>query len=69
MKLKFAVFILLPLIGFSQQNRKSETDSLKTSNIFILGEVVITQNQKRDTLNRITSKKWNLKTKWRFQKH
>lgn len=56
MKPKFIVFILFPLIGFSQQNNSKTADSLKVSNVFNLGEVIITNHQDKDTLNRITSK-------------
>ncbi|WP_433813957.1 TonB-dependent receptor plug domain-containing protein [Flavobacterium johnsoniae] len=56
MKPKFIAFLLFPLIGFSQQNNSKPADSLKNSNIFILGEVIITNHQNKDTLNRITSK-------------
>lgn len=63
MKLKFAVFMLFPLIGFTQQNKTNEIDSLKTSNVFILGEVIITQNQHKDTLNRVSSSKMESQNK------
>lgn len=63
MKLKFAAFLLFPLIGFSQQNKTNQIDSLKTSNVFILGEVIITQNKNNDTLNRVTSKKMESQNK------
>ncbi|MFC0078312.1 TonB-dependent receptor plug domain-containing protein [Flavobacterium procerum] len=56
MKLNFLSFLLFPLIGFSQQNNSKPTDSLKNSNVFNLGEVIITNHQNKDTLNRITSK-------------
>ena len=56
MKPKFIAFLLFPLIGFSQQNNSKPTDSLKTSNVFILGEVIVTNHQNKDTLNRVTSK-------------
>ncbi|GAA6766155.1 TonB-dependent receptor [Flavobacterium sp. CGRL1] len=56
MKPKFIAFLLFPLIGFSQQNNSKPADSLKNSNIFILGEVIITNHQNKDTLNRVTSK-------------
>ncbi|SHH48928.1 TonB-dependent receptor plug domain-containing protein [Flavobacterium johnsoniae] len=56
MKPKFIAFLLFPLIGFSQQNNSKPADSLKNSNIFILGEVIITNHQNKDTLNRIISK-------------
>lgn len=51
MKPKFLFFLLFPLIGFSQQ-----TDSIKKSNVFLLGEVIVTHHQNKDTLNRVTSK-------------
>lgn len=63
MKLKFAVLLLFPMIGFSQQNKTTEIDSLKTSNVFILGEVIITHNQNKDTLNRVTSEKMESQNK------
>lgn len=56
MKPKFIALLLFPLIGFSQQNNSKETDSLKTSNVFILGEVIVTNHQNKDTLNRVTTK-------------
>lgn len=56
MKIKFLTFLLFPLIGFSQQNNSKYTDSLKTSNIFMLGEVIITNHKNKDTLNRVTTK-------------
>lgn len=56
MKLKIIPFLLLPLIGFSQQNNSTLIDSIKKSNVFILGEVLITNHQNKDTLNRVTSK-------------
>ena len=51
------------MIGFSQQNKTTEIDSLKTSNVFILGEVIITHNQNKDTLNRVTSEKMESQNK------
>lgn len=51
MKSKFLFFLLFPFIGFSQQ-----TDSIKKSNVFLLGEVIVTHHQNKDTLNRVTSK-------------
>lgn len=51
MKPKFLFFLLFPFIGFSQQ-----TDSIKKSNVFLLGEVIVTHHQNKDTLNRVTSK-------------
>ncbi|PIF70135.1 TonB-dependent siderophore receptor [Flavobacterium sp. 2] len=56
MKLKFIAFLLFPLIGFSQQNNSTPTDSIKPSNVFMLGEVIVTNHQNKDTLNRVTSK-------------
>lgn len=56
MKIKFLTFLLFPLIGFSQQNNSKYADSLKTSNIFMLGEVIITNHKNKDTLNRVTTK-------------
>ncbi len=56
MKQKLILFLLIPIIGFSQQNNSKSSDSIKSSNIFMLGEVIITQHQNKDTLNRITSK-------------
>ncbi|OXA94112.1 TonB-dependent receptor plug domain-containing protein [Flavobacterium hercynium] len=57
MKVKFAVFMLFPLLGFSQQTPTSANDSLKASNVFMLGEVIVTHHQNKDTLNRVTSAK------------
>ncbi|MFH6998922.1 TonB-dependent receptor plug domain-containing protein [Flavobacterium sp. FlaQc-57] len=56
MKLRIITFLLFPFAVFCQQNNSNQTDSLKTSNIFILGEVIITNHKDKDTLNRITSK-------------
>ncbi|WP_163410079.1 TonB-dependent receptor plug domain-containing protein [Flavobacterium ajazii] len=56
MKLKIIPFLLLPLIGFSQQNNPATLDSIKKSNVFMLGEVIVTSHQNKDTLNRVTSK-------------
>jgi iron complex outermembrane receptor protein len=56
MKLKIIPFLLLPFLGFSQQDNSAPTDSIKKSNIFMLGEVVVTNHQNKDTLNRVTSK-------------
>jgi len=56
MKLKCIAFMFFPLIGFCQQNNSVPTDSVKPSNIFMLGEVIVTQHQNKDTLNRVTSK-------------
>lgn len=63
MKLKFAVFMLFPLIGFSQQDKTTEKDSLKISNVFNLGEVIITNATNKDTLNRVTSQKMESQNK------
>lgn len=56
MYLKIIPFLLFPFLGFSQQNNSAPIDSIKKSNIFMLGEVVITNHQNKDTLNRVTSK-------------
>ncbi|RKR10668.1 iron complex outermembrane receptor protein [Flavobacterium sp. 90] len=56
MKLKIIPLLLFPLLGFSQQNNSEPVDSVKTSNIFMLGEVIVTNHQNKDTLNRVTSK-------------
>lgn len=56
MKLKIISLLLLPLIGFSQKNNPTPIDSVKSSNVFMLGEVVITHHTNKDTLNRVTSK-------------
>lgn len=56
MKLKIIPLLLLPFIGFSQQKNPIQKDSVKTSNVFMLGEVSVS-NKKSDTLNRV-----NLKT-------
>lgn len=56
MKLKIVLFLLLPLFGFSQQNNLKRIDSVKTSKTFMLGEVIVTQNKSKDTLNTVTSK-------------
>lgn len=68
MKLKFIAFLLFPLIGYSQQNNSTPTDSLKTSNIFILGEVIVTRHHNRDTLNRVTSKTMESQNKMEVSK-
>lgn len=49
MKLKIISFVLLPFLGFSQQDNSTPTDSIKKSNIFMLGEVVVTNHQDKDT--------------------
>lgn len=56
MKLKIIALLLFSLLGFSQQNNPVMIDSIKKSNIFMLGEVIVTSHQNKDTLNRITSK-------------
>lgn len=63
MKAKFIALLLFPLIGFSQQNNSNQTDSLKVSNVFILGEVIVTNHQNRDTLSRITTKEMQSQNK------
>lgn len=56
MRIKIITFLLFPLIVLSQQKNQSQIDSVKTTNIFELGEVVVTNHKNRDTLNRVTSK-------------
>ncbi|RED24558.1 iron complex outermembrane receptor protein [Flavobacterium cutihirudinis] len=68
MKLKFIAFLLFPLIGFSQQKNTATIDSIKPSNIFMLGEVIITNHQNKDTLNRVTSKKMESQNKTEVSK-
>lgn len=68
MKPKFLVFLLFPLVGFSQQNNSKPADSLKNSNVFILGEVIITHHENKDTLNRITSKTMESQNKMEVSK-
>lgn len=63
MKLKFIALLLFPLIGFSQQKNPATNDSINPSNIFMLGEVIITNHQNKDTLNRVTSKKMESQNK------
>jgi len=63
MRLKLFAFLLLPLIGFAQQNNTTAADSVKKSNIFMLGEVIITNHQNKDTLNRLTSQKMESQNK------
>lgn len=63
MKAKFIALLLFPLIGFSQQNNSTKTDSLKVSNVFILGEVIVTNHQNRDTLSRVTTKEMQSQNK------
>lgn len=68
MKPKFLIFLLFPLVGFSQQNNSKPADSLKNSNVFILGEVIITHHENKDTLNRITSKTMESQNKMEVSK-
>ncbi|PWB25876.1 TonB-dependent receptor plug domain-containing protein [Flavobacterium sp. HTF] len=68
MKQKILIILLFPFIGFSQQNNSKTTDSIKTSNVFILGEVIITNHQNKDTLNRITSKTMESQNKMEVSK-
>lgn len=68
MKPKLLIFLLFPLIGFAQQNNPKTPDSLKISNVFNLGEVVITNHQNKDTLNRITSKAMESQNKMEVSK-
>lgn len=68
MKLKMIPFLLFPLIGLSQQNSPMSVDSVKTSNIFMLGEVIITNHQNKDTLNRVTSKTMETQNKMEVSK-
>ncbi|KAF2337294.1 TonB-dependent receptor plug domain-containing protein [Flavobacterium nitrogenifigens] len=68
MKPKLLIFLLFPLIGFSQQNNPKAPDSLKISNVFNLGEVIITNHQNKDTLNRITSKAMESQNKMEVSK-
>ncbi|MFB9107184.1 TonB-dependent receptor plug domain-containing protein [Flavobacterium gyeonganense] len=56
MKLKIISLLLLPLLGFSQQNNSKQIDSVKTSKTFMLGEVIVTNSRSKVTLNTITSK-------------
>lgn len=56
MRIKITVFLLLPFIILSQQKNQSQIDSVKTTNVFELGEVIITNYKNKDTLNRVTSK-------------
>lgn len=56
MKIKIILFSLLPFLGFSQQNNSKQIDSAKTSKTFMLGEVIVTNNKSKDTLNTVTSK-------------
>lgn len=68
MKLKFLPFLFFPLLAFSQQNNSVPIDSVKTSNIFILGEVIIKNHQNKDTLNRVTSKTMEAQNKMEVSK-
>ncbi|GAA3753510.1 TonB-dependent receptor [Flavobacterium ginsengisoli] len=68
MKPKLLSFLLFPLIGFAQQNNSKTTDSLKISNVFNLGEVIITNQQNKDTLNRVTSKTMESQNKMEVSK-
>lgn len=68
MKLKFLSFLLLPILGFSQQDNSKSADSSKVSNVFNLGEVIITNHQNKDTLNRITSKAMESQNKMEVSK-
>ncbi|MDQ8010838.1 MAG: TonB-dependent receptor [Flavobacterium nitrogenifigens] len=68
MKPKLLIFLLFPLIGFSQQNNPKAPDSLKISNVFNLGKVIITNHQNKDTLNRITSKAMESQNKMEVSK-
>jgi len=68
MKPKLLIFLLFPLIGFAQQNNPKAPDSLKISNVFNLGEVIITNHQNKDTLNRITSKAMESQNKMEVSK-
>ncbi|WP_163400566.1 TonB-dependent receptor plug domain-containing protein [Flavobacterium fluviatile] len=56
MKLKTTLFLLFSILGFSQQNNPASTDSIKKTNIFKLGEVIVTNHQNQETTNRVTSK-------------
>ncbi|OUL60675.1 TonB-dependent siderophore receptor [Flavobacterium sp. AJR] len=63
MKLKIIIFLLFPLIGLCQQNNQVVVDSVKPTNMFILGEVIIKNNKTKDTLNRVTTKKMESQNK------
>jgi iron complex outermembrane receptor protein len=63
MKLKIITFLLFPLIGLCQQNNSVATDSVKPTNMFMLGEVIIKNNKSKDTLNRVTTKKMESQNK------
>ncbi|WP_281231676.1 TonB-dependent receptor plug domain-containing protein [Flavobacterium gelatinilyticum] len=68
MKLKFLSLLLLPIFGLAQQNNSKPADSLKNSNVFMLGEVIITNHQNKDTLNRVTSKTMESQNKMEVSK-
>lgn len=68
MKLKFLSLLLLPIFGLAQQNNSKPADSLKNSNVFMLGEVIITNHQSKDTLNRVTSKTMESQNKMEVSK-
>ncbi len=68
MKPKFLAFLLFPLVGFAQQNNSKTADSLKISNVFNLGEVIITNQHNKDTLNRVTSKAMESQNKMEVSK-
>jgi iron complex outermembrane receptor protein len=63
MKLKIIPFLLLPLIGFSQQSNPDQTESTKKTKMFALGEVIINSNKTKDSLNRLTTKKMESQNK------
>jgi iron complex outermembrane receptor protein len=63
MKLKIIMFLLFPLIGLCQQNNQVAVDSVKPTNMFMLGEVIIKNNKTKDTLNRVTTKKMESQNK------
>lgn len=68
MKVKIISFLLFPLIALSQQNNQNQTDSIKKSNIFELGKVIITNHKNKDTLNRVTSKMMESQNKMEVSK-
>ena len=68
MKIKITAFLLFPLIAMSQQKNQIQVDSVKTSNIFELGEVIITNHKNKDTLNRVTSKTMEAQNKMEVSK-
>jgi hypothetical protein len=61
-------FLLFPLIGFCQHSNPTPVDSVKTTNMFVLGEVVITDHTNKDTLNRVTSKTMESQNKMEVSK-